>query len=152
MPAPEAARPSFPAGRVTALAGAGWGLVPGVAPAAGLAATIDVASPIAISVAAVFVPESRTAAPDDGFAFGLTYGEVVGRLVPIGQVAPTARLRLELCAGGRFGLLHAVVFSGTSTESRASAGRSRLRSPRGSSFRFRRSFEAWWSKSPWKPP
>ena len=116
VPAPEAARASFPAGRVTALAGAGWGLVPGVAPAAGLAATIDVASPIAISVAAVFVPESRTAAPDDGFAFGLTYGEVVGCLVPIGQVAPTAHLRLELCAGATFGLLHAVVFSGTSTD------------------------------------
>jgi ABC-type methionine transport system permease subunit len=81
-----------------------------------VAATIDVASPIAIGVAAVFVPESRTAAPDDGFAFGLTYGEVVACLVPIGQVAPTARLRLELCAGATVGLLHAVVFSGTSTD------------------------------------
>ncbi len=40
-PPPEPA-PSFPPGRVTALVGAGWGLLPGVAPGAGLAATADV--------------------------------------------------------------------------------------------------------------
>ena len=116
-PAPrEAPQADFPAGRVTAFAGAAWGLVPGVAPAAGLAATIDVASPVAIGIAAVFVPESRTAAPDDGFAFGLTYGEVTGCFVPVGRVGSTDRLRLELCAGATVGLLHAVVFSGTSTD------------------------------------
>jgi hypothetical protein len=115
-PAPEAVVSHFPAGRVTALAGASWGLVPGVVPAAGLAATIDVAPPVAVGIAAVFVPESRTAAPDDGFAFGLTYGEIIGCLVPVGQVAATARVRLELCAGAAVGLLHAVVFSGTSTD------------------------------------
>jgi len=115
-PPPEAARSGLPPGRVSAIAGAGWGLVPGVAPGVGLAATLDVEAPVAIGIATVFVPESRTPAPDDGFAFGLTYAEVVGCFVPIGPRAQTPRLRLELCAGATFGLLHAVVFSGTTTD------------------------------------
>jgi hypothetical protein len=105
--------PRLPAGRVSAFAGAGWGLVPGVAPAGGLAATIDVATPLALSLAAVFIPEQRPDPPDDGFAFGLTYGELVACYLPLAHLAPTASLRWELCAGGTVGLLHAVVFSGT---------------------------------------
>ena len=115
-PAPEPPGPRLPAGRVSAFAGAGWGLVPGVAPAGGLAATIDVATPVAVSLAAVFIPEQRTAAPDDGFAFGLTYGELVACYVPLAHLAPSVGVRLELCAGGTVGLLHAVVFSGTPTD------------------------------------
>ena len=86
--------------------------MPGVAPGGGLSATIDVSALFAIGVAGVVFPEQRTAAPDDGFAFGLTYGELVGCLVP---VAATSGLRLELCAGATAGILHAVVYSGTPT-------------------------------------
>jgi hypothetical protein len=119
-PAPPPVAPSapgghFPAGRVTAMAGAGWGLVPGVAPGAGLAATIDLPGPFAVGATAVLYPEQRTDPPDDGFAFGLTYGELAGCYVPLAHLAPEARLRLELCAGAAAGLLHAVVFSGTAT-------------------------------------
>ena len=112
-PAPPPAGARFPAGRMAALVGAGWGFVPGVAPGAGLSATIDVSAPIAIGVAAVLFPEQRTSPPDDGFAFGLTYGEALGCFLPLAALAPTAKPRLELCAGGSVGLLHAVVFSGT---------------------------------------
>jgi hypothetical protein len=113
-PAPPAPPPArIPAGRITALAGAGWGLVPGVAPGAGLAATMDVTGPIAIGVAAVLFPEQQTAAPDDGFAFGLTYGEALGCFLPLAALAPDAKLRVELCAGATVGVLHAVVFTGT---------------------------------------
>ena len=114
-PAPPAPPPAarFPAGRVTALAGAGWGLVPGVAPAGGHAATIDASRSIAVGVTAVLVPEQRTAPPDDGFGFGLTYGQLLGCFLPLAMLAPAATLRLELCAGGTVGLLHAVVFSAT---------------------------------------
>ena len=107
------AGPRLPAGRVTAIGGAGWGLVPGVAPGAGLAVTVDVARPIAVGLSTVFYPESRTAAPDDGFGFGLTYAELVGCWVPL---APATVLRLEVCAGATAGVLHAVVFSGTPAE------------------------------------
>jgi hypothetical protein len=112
-PAPPPASARFPAGRMAALVGAGWGFVPGVAPGAGLTATIDVSAPIAIGVAAVLFPEQRTSPPDDGFAFGLTYGEALGCFLPLAALAPTAKPRLELCAGASVGLLHAVVFSGT---------------------------------------
>src|SRR5262249_6019499 len=120
-PAPPAAPPPpepaarFPAGRVSALAGAGWGLVPGGAPGGGLSATIDLPGPVAPGLATLFFPEQRTDPPDDGFAFGLTYGELTGCWLPVKQFAPAALLRLELCAGGTAGVLHAVVFSGTPT-------------------------------------
>ena len=113
--APPAAGPHVPAGRLTAFAGAGWGLVPGVAPGAGLAATIDTPGPFAISLTAVFYPEQRPDPPNDGFAFGLTYGELAGCWLPLTQLAPAARLRLELCAGATVGVLHAVVFAATPT-------------------------------------
>jgi hypothetical protein len=112
-PAPPPPGARFPGGRVSALAGAGWGLVPGVAPAGGLAATIDGAGPFALGLAAVFIPEQRTDPPDDGFAFGMTYGELIGCYLPLAHLAPTVSPRLELCAGATVGLLHAVVFSGT---------------------------------------
>ena len=69
--APPPAR-ACPPGRVTAPGGAAAGAcVPGVAAGAGLAATVDVARPVAVGVSTVFFPERRTAAPDDGFGFGL---------------------------------------------------------------------------------
>jgi len=111
-PPPPAPAADLSGGRVTAVAGAGWGQVPGVAPGGGLSATIDVSASFAIGVAAVVFPEQRTAAPDDGFAFGLTYAELVGCFVPL---AATSGLRLELCAGANAGILHAVVYSGTPT-------------------------------------
>ena len=117
-PPPPAAPPPttsarLPPGRVTAIGGAGWGLVPGVAHGGGLAATIDVSRPIAIGLATVFYPESHAAPPDDGFAFGLTYAELVGCYVPL---AESRVVRLEICVGATAGLLHAAVFTGTPTE------------------------------------
>ena len=115
-PAPPPPAAGLPAGRISALAGAGRGLVPGVAPVAGLAATVDIAGPFAAGVAAVFIPERRADPPDDGFAFGLTYGELVGCYLPLAHLAPDARLRLELCLGATAGVLHAAVFTGTAVE------------------------------------
>jgi len=111
-PPPPAPAADSPGGRVTAVAGAGWGQVPGVAPGGGLSATIDVSASFAIGVAAVVFPEQRAPAPDDGFAFGLTYGELVGCFVPL---ASASGLRWELCAGATAGILHAVVYAGTPT-------------------------------------
>jgi len=113
--APAAPRGRLPAGRIAALAGAGRGLVPGVAPGAALAATVDLPGPFAVGLTAVLFPEQRTSAPDDGFAFGLTYGELAGCWLPLAQLAPAARVRLELCAGAAAGVLHAVVFAATPT-------------------------------------
>jgi hypothetical protein len=109
-PPPVASGPRIPPGRITAIGGAGWGQVPGVAPGAGLSTTIDVARPLAAGLLALFYPERSPAAPNDGFAFGLTYAELVGCWVPL---APETTLRLEVCAGGTAGVLHTVVFSGT---------------------------------------
>jgi hypothetical protein len=116
-PPPPPAQPpplpasSFPPGRVVALVGAGWGVLPGTALGAGLSATADVSRRAAIGVSTVFFPERRTAAPDDGFAFGLAYGQVMGCFV----LTPAARVRWEACAGGTAGVLHAVVISGEPT-------------------------------------
>jgi hypothetical protein len=49
-------------------------------------------------------------APSDGFAFGLSTGEVDGCFVPLGG---RAGLRGELCAGLSAGILHAVVYAST---------------------------------------
>src|SRR5262249_59126446 len=89
--------------------------VPGVARGAGLAVTIDAPGPFAIGASAVLYPEQRTDRPDDGFAFGLTYGELAGCWLPLAQLAPAARPRLELCAGAAVGVLHAVVFAAAPT-------------------------------------
>jgi len=112
-PPPPVAGARFPAGRVTAIGSAGWGMVPGVAPGASLAATFDVWRPIALGLTTVFYPESHTAPPDDGFAFGLTYAELVGCYLPL---ADASAVRLEVCLGGTAGVLHAAVFTGTPTE------------------------------------
>jgi len=108
-PAPES---SFPPGRVTALVGGGWGLLPGVAAGAGLAATADISRRAALGVSTMFFPERRTAAPDDGFAFGLAYAQLVGCFV---LTRPAASVRWEACGGGTVGVLHAVVFSAEPT-------------------------------------
>jgi hypothetical protein len=118
-PPPASAPPPVPApaagvtGRVTAAAAGGWGLLPRAAVGVGLGATVDVAPHVAVGVTAAFFPERRTAAPDDGFGFGLTAGSLVGCWVPLG--AGGARWRFELCAGGEVGVLHAVVYEDAPT-------------------------------------
>jgi hypothetical protein len=111
-PAPAAPAGRFPAGRVSAIGGAGWGLVPGVSPGAGLTATIDLPRPFAVGLATLFYPESHAAPPDDGFAFGMTYAELVGCIAPL---APERTPRLEVCVGATAGVLHAAVFDATAT-------------------------------------
>jgi hypothetical protein len=125
--------------------GAGWGMVPGVAPGGGLAATIDVARPIARRPDAVFYPEQRTAPPDDGFAFGLTYGELVGCYLPLAAL-PRA-VRLELCAGRHAGVLHAVVFTGPRRTRPALDVRGRP-----ADAVIIPIYRAWWPKSAWRRP
>ncbi|HMF39890.1 MAG TPA: hypothetical protein VKQ32_04305 [Polyangia bacterium] len=112
---PTPAHGFLPAGRIAALAGAGRGLVPGVAPGGALAATVDLPGPFAVGLTGVLYPEQRTAPPDDGFAFGMTYAELAGCWLPLAQFAPATRARLELCAGAAAGLLHAVVYTATPT-------------------------------------
>jgi hypothetical protein len=99
-----------PAGRVTASAGGGWGLLPQAAWGLGLGVTVDATPHFAAGVSAAFFPERRTAPPDDGFGFGLTSGALFGCWVPLGGGAPD-RLRWELCAGAAVGVLHAVVYA-----------------------------------------
>jgi hypothetical protein len=110
-PPPPAAPPARgPAGRVTASAAGGWGLLPRAAWGLGLGVTVDVTPRFAAGVSAAFFPERRTAPPDDAFGFGLTSGALFGCWVPVGGGAPD-RLRWELCAGTAVGVLHAVVYA-----------------------------------------
>ena len=100
-----------PAGRVTIGALGTWGLLPRAALGAALAATVDLGPWAAVGVTGAFLPERRTAAPNDGFAFGLSNGEVDGCFVPLGR--GRVGLRGELCAGLSAGILHAVVYTST---------------------------------------
>lgn len=112
VPAPAAApAPGGPAGRMTVGALGTWGLLPRAALGAALAATVDSGPRAAVGVTGAFLPERRTAAPNDGFAFGLSTGEVDGCFVPLG--GGRSRLRGELCAGLWAGILHAVVYAST---------------------------------------
>ncbi len=72
--------------------------------------TVDATSRFAAGVSAAFFPERRTAAPDDGFGFGLTSGALVGCWIPIGGGAGGG-VRWELCGGAAVGVLHAVVYA-----------------------------------------
>jgi hypothetical protein len=100
-----------PSGRVTIGALGTWGRLPRAALGAALAATVDLGPWAAVSVTGAFLPERRTVAPDDGFAFGLSTGEVDGCFVPLR--GGRAQLRGELCAGLSAGILHAVVYAST---------------------------------------
>jgi hypothetical protein len=107
---------SGPAGRVAIGAVGTWGLLPRAALGAALSATADLGRWAAVGVTGAFLPERRTAAPSDGFAFGLSTGEADGCFVPFGGGAGgggRAGLRGELCAGLSAGILHAVVTSAT---------------------------------------
>jgi hypothetical protein len=110
---PPAAAPAAvgPAGRVTIGVLGTSGLLPRAALGAALAATVDLGPWAAVGVTGAFLPERRTAAADDGFAFGLSTGEVDGCFVPLG--GGRAGLRGELCAGLSAGILHAVVYVST---------------------------------------
>ena len=53
-------------------------------------------------------PERRAAGANDGFAFGVSYAELLGCLVAAGAGNP-GHVRWELCAGVAVGALHVVV-------------------------------------------
>jgi hypothetical protein len=114
-PPPPPAAPPPPArgieGRVSALGAGARDLLPGTALGVELGVTIDVGRWAAVGVIGALFPEHRTAAPDDGFAFGLTTVEGLGCFVPI-RAGPAA-LRWELCAGLAAGLLSSVVYDAT---------------------------------------
>jgi hypothetical protein len=108
-PSSAAPPPAGIAGRVTALVAGGWGSLPVLSAGAGLSAVFDVTDHVALGAVATLFPERRTAAPDDGFAFGLSTGGVLACYVP---TTTSARdLRWELCAGLTAGVLHAVVYA-----------------------------------------
>jgi hypothetical protein len=85
-------------------AGAGVGLLPGVAPAISLAVEVGVAKAAQITGGALWMPDVR--ASDARFAFGLT-AFALGACVAL-----VGRPRVDLAACGAFwaGALHAVVF------------------------------------------
>lgn len=110
--APAAALPvTGPAGRITVLAEASWRLLPRVAAGIALSTTVNVARRAAVGIVGAFLPERRSMLPNDGFAFGLTYGELVGCFVPL-ERGPSG-IRGELCGGFAAGLLNAVVYTST---------------------------------------
>jgi hypothetical protein len=74
-----------------------------------LAATLEVGRRAAIGITGTFLPERRTSAPNDGFAFGLSTGELDGCFVPV--AGGSAAVRAELCGGLSAGLLDAVVYT-----------------------------------------
>jgi hypothetical protein len=100
-----------PAGRITILAEVSWGLLPHVAAGIALSTTVNVARRAAVGIVGAFLPERRSMPPNDGFAFGLTYGELVGCFVPLER--GLSGVRGELCGGFAAGLLHAVVYTST---------------------------------------
>jgi hypothetical protein len=113
-PPPRPPAPRGPRGRATLLALGGWGQLPQPAPGAGLAATVDIGRRAAVGLVTGFFPERRTATPDDGFGFGLAYGQLIGCFVPLGgggtESGGGSWLRWELCAGVSANMLHAVVY------------------------------------------
>jgi hypothetical protein len=112
-PSPPAASlaATGPTGRITVLAVGSWGLLPQVAAGIALSMTVNVARRAAVGIMGAFLPERRSMLPNDGFAFGLSYGEIVGCFVPI-ERGPSG-VRGELCGGFAAGLLHAVVYTST---------------------------------------
>jgi hypothetical protein len=107
-PIAAAREPSGPSGRVGALAAGGWGLLPGLSPGVGLAVTIDLGRRFAASAVIASFPERRASAPNQGFAFGVSYAEVLGCVVALGAGDPGG-IRAELCGGVAAGALHVVV-------------------------------------------
>jgi hypothetical protein len=109
LPSPSPTGGIGPSGRVTILAEGSWGLLPRPALGIALAATVEVGRRAAIGITGTFLPERRTSAPNDGFAFGLSTGELDGCFVPV--AGGSAAVRAELCGGLSAGLLHAVVYA-----------------------------------------
>jgi hypothetical protein len=110
-PSPPPAAPTGPRGRVTVLAEGNWGLLPRPTLGIALATVVDVGRRVAVGITGTFLPERRASAPNDGFAFGLSSGELDGCLVPIDR--GSAGVRAELCGGLSAGLLHAIVYAST---------------------------------------
>ena len=107
------ARVQLSPGRVTALVGGGWGLLPGVAPGAGLAATADVSRRAAVGVCPpCSSPNAERRRPTTASP---SAWRTPSWWAASWSPAPTARVRWELCAGGTVGVLHAVVFSAEPT-------------------------------------
>jgi hypothetical protein len=107
-PVPPEATPAGSRGRVGAFAAGGWGVLPGLAPGVGLAATIDVAERLAVGAVVASFPERRASGANDGFAFGVSYLELLGCFVAAGA-GGLDRVRWELCVGVAAGALHVAV-------------------------------------------
>jgi hypothetical protein len=107
-PAPAEAAPTGSRGRVGAFAAGGWGVLPGLAPGVGLAATVDAADRIAVGAVVASFPERRASGANDGFAFGVSYLELLGCFVAAGG-GSLDHFRWELCAGVAAGALHVAV-------------------------------------------
>lgn len=84
--------------------GAGFGLLPGPAPAVSLAAHVGVARPVQITAEAMWLPETRTS--DARFGFGLAALSLGACFVPVRAPA----VDLAACAAVWGGAIHAVVY------------------------------------------
>lgn len=112
-PAPSAAQPNTAKApehmrHVLAEAGAiaSFGLLPGTAWGAGLAARVPLAAWLAAAVGFEFFPEREVTAAGGRFGFGLTAGSLGLCVEPL---AP-ASFGLELCGQAELGAVHAVVY------------------------------------------
>jgi len=100
-PAPRGVR-----GALVALGAAGVGLLPRLAPGVGLGGEVSISRRVSVRAGGVILPEVRTPAPDENFAFGLS----AAWLGACFDAFQRETLALGACAGGLGGVMHAVVY------------------------------------------
>jgi hypothetical protein len=101
VPAPSGAR-----GALVAFGGTGLGLLPSAAPGVGLGGEVQLGAGFVARLGGFVLPEVRTPAPDENFAFGLTAGWLGACYDGIRRDS----IALGACAGGVGGVMHAVVY------------------------------------------
>jgi len=104
-PRPERAPPGA-RGVLFALGGAGFGLLPRVSPGFGLGGEVRLTLRLALRAGGLVLPEARTPAPDENFAFGLSAGWLGACFDAVAREA----VAVGVCAAGLGGVLHAVVY------------------------------------------
>jgi hypothetical protein len=93
-------------GTLLLLGGAAVSLLPRAAPGLGLAGEVQIVPRLSARIGGMVLPEVRTPAPDENFAFGLTAGWLGACFDAVAREA----VALGACAGGMGGVLHAVVY------------------------------------------
>jgi len=93
-------------GALVALGAAGVRLLPRLAPGVGLGGEVSVWRRVSVRAGGVILPEVRTPAPDENFAFGLS----AAWLGACFDGLQRETVALGACAGGLGGVMHAVVY------------------------------------------